>query len=108
MPKVARKATQSFVLERAYQGQEFAEEAGGARQPDIAESEHHESDRIERHALHETAVGTDLVSVHAAIDNTNAKEQRTRDQAMADHLVNSALDPLGVSGRKSPIVTKPM
>ena len=57
---VAKKATQVFDWNVADEGQEFADEARGARQADIGEGEHHEGDRIERHALHEAAVGGDL------------------------------------------------
>ena len=81
-------------LERADQRQELADEAGGAGQPDIGQREHHEHQRVERHAVDEPAIGGDLARVHAVVDDADAEEQRGRHDAVRDHLEDAAGDAL--------------
>ena len=94
MPVAVRAATQVLMLEGAEQHQELADEAAGARQADRGQHEHHEDEGIDRHAVDEAAVGGDLAGVHAVVDDADDKEQRRRDDAVAQHLEDRALDAL--------------
>src|SRR6185312_3505523 len=60
--------------ERADQRQELADEARGARQPDIAERKHQEHKRIDRHAVDQPAIGRDLARMHAVVDDADTQE----------------------------------
>src|ERR1051326_7982075 len=79
-------------LEGAEQGEEFADETGGAGQADVGEGEHHERRGVERFVVDEPAVGGDLTRVHAVVDDAHAQEQRARHDAVRDHLENAAGD----------------
>ena len=87
--------------EGAEQRQELADEAGGAGHADIAEGEHHEGERVERHPVHEAAVGGDLAGVQAVVDHADAEEERAGDQAVGDHLEHGALHALGRHGEQA-------
>ncbi|MPL74842.1 hypothetical protein SDC9_20661 [bioreactor metagenome] len=81
-------------LEGAHHGQEFTDEARGARQADVGHGEEHEDQRIARHPHRKPAIGVDLAGVHPVVDHADRKEQRPRDEAVAQHLEDRAVDAL--------------
>jgi hypothetical protein len=81
-------------LEDAEQGQEFADEAAGARQADIGHGEDQEHHRVFRHVVDQPAIGGDLAGVHAVVNDADAEEQRAGDEAVRQHLEDRPLDAL--------------
>src|SRR6185312_14488822 len=62
--------------EGASKTQELANEARRSWQPDIGEREHHEAERVDRHAVGKTAERRDLARVHAVVNDADAEEKR--------------------------------
>src|SRR3546814_5186647 len=61
----------------------------------------HEEDRIGRHVLREPAVTIDFARMQPVIDDTDAEEERGRDDTMAEHDDQRALDPLLVESEEA-------
>ena len=59
------------------------------------------ADRVERHPLHEAAIGGDLAGVHPVVDHADAEEERAGDDAVRDHQEQGALDALLVHGEEA-------
>ncbi len=89
-----KKRRPGVVLEDADHHQELADEAAGARQADRGHGEDHEHDGIFRHAVNEAAVARDLAGVQAVIDDADAQEERTGDDAVGEHLEQRAFEAL--------------
>ncbi len=70
----------------------------GAGQADVAEGEHHEERRVNRHAIDEAAEHVDLVRMHAVVDDADAEEEAGRDDAVRQHLEDRAFDALRREG----------
>ena len=104
---VAKERRRDRDLEGPEQRHELADESGSAGQTDIGHGENHEHQRIERHPVHQPAIGGDLAGVHAVVDDADAEEQRAGDDAVRDHLEHAAGDALMVPA-KMPMVTKPI
>ena len=88
-------------LEDADDDQDLADEAAGAGQADRRQHEQHEHGGVDRHHLGEAAIGVDLAAVDPVVDDAHHHEESGRDEAVAQHGDDAALDPERVWGEQA-------